>query len=211
MSLARTKELFLRLPLSQKLIGLGALLLAISTFLPWYSDVDSYRVGGQFSGLGGPTYMLGFSILGLACASLWFFSYHLFERRLPRVGVKESTLQLALAIESGFLLLITNTIYLHPQFGVNILTRELGFGVTLAVMSIAMLIFGGYLLRKQETSHADNFEGRLEPLIKLENADRGHAPVIQRNRETTPQSSPTPASTTSETTSQGSYKIRMDL
>ncbi len=206
MSINRLKDIFLRLPLSQKLIGVGALILAVSTFFPWYSDVDSYRVGGQFSGLTGPTYMLGFAILGLAGASLWFFSYHLFERRRSRLPLKESTLQLFLSAEAAVLLLITNTVFLHPQFGVNILIREIRFGVTLAVIALGMMIVGGYLLRKEEASHADNFEGRLEPLIKLDHQERAHTPVA-RPRETNVEQQPSATSTDT----QGSYKIRMDL
>lgn len=166
MTLARLKETFLRLPTHTKLIAGGALLLGLATIFPWYSDLDSYRIGESFLGLTGPTSFVGVSILILAGLSLWIFSYHLLERRIPRLPVREAILHLFTAIESLFLLAIALSIYFHPKFGVNIVSKEPRFGMMLALLGAVVLLVGAYMQNKEEIAKRDE-TGRLESLIKL--------------------------------------------
>lgn len=167
MSFARLKENFIRLSRHTKMIGFGSLILAISTFLPWYSDLDSYNIGYEFLGVTGPTSFVGISILLLAAASLWLFSYHLFERRVPNFSVRESTIHLFTSIQSIFLLVIVNSIYFNPRFGVNITFKESRFGMVLAFMGAITFLAGAYIQIRDE-SEVDREHGKLEPLIKLE-------------------------------------------
>lgn len=169
MSLARIKETFVRLPKQIKFIGIGALVLAISTFLPWYADLDSYRIGDEFLGITGPASFVGIIILLLSGLSLWIFSYRLLERRVPRLPVREGILNLFVAIESLFLLILVNSIFFHPKFGVNITLKESRFGMTIAFIGAAVLLFGAYLQNREEIKK-DQEVGRLEPLIKMEQA-----------------------------------------
>lgn len=188
MSLARIKETFFRLPKHVKFIGIGALILAVSTLLPWYADLDSYKIGDEFLGITGPASFVGIVILILSGLSLWIFSYRFFERRVPRLPVREAILHLFVAVESLFLLLLVNSIFFHPKFGVNITLKESRFGMTVAVIGGIVLFIGGYLQNKEEIANA-NAEGKLEPLIKLEPApppqpaptyERQHTPVMPR-------------------------------
>lgn len=167
MSFARIQETFMRLPRRVKLIGIGAVILGVSTFCPWYEDLDSYRIGDQFLGITGPASFVGIVILLLSGFSLWMFSYHLFEKRLPKLPVKEAIINLFVAIESLFLLVLVNSIYFHPKFGVNITLKESRFGMTFAFAGAVVLLVGAFL-QNREDSARDRELGKLEPLIKME-------------------------------------------
>lgn len=167
MSIQRIKETFLRLPKHIKMIGIGSLILAISTLLPWYADMDSYKIGDEFLGITGPASFVGIAILLLSGLSLWLFSYHLLERRVPRLPVREGIIHFFTAIESLFLLVLVNSIFFHPKFGVNITLKESRFGMTVAFVGTVVLLIGGYLKNKQEVSIQEE-TGKLEPLIKID-------------------------------------------
>lgn len=171
MSLARIKEKFIRLPRHIKFIGIGGLILAISTVLPWYADLDTYRIGDQFLGITGPASFVGIVILLLSAVSLWVFSYHLLERKVPRLPVREAILHLFVAIESLFLLLLVNSVFFHPKFGVNITLKESRFGMTLAVIGSIVLLIGAYMQNREQIREGDEI-GKLEPLIKIDPVKR---------------------------------------
>ncbi|MEK7171677.1 MAG: hypothetical protein AAB739_02090 [Patescibacteria group bacterium] len=178
MSFIRIKETFLRLPRHIKLIGVGSLILAISTLLPWYADLDSYRIGDQFLGITGPASFVGIVILLLSAGSLYLFGYRLLERRVPRLPVREAIFHLFVGIESLFLLLMVNSIFFHPKFGVNITLKESRFGMTLAIIGSAVLVVGAYFQNKKEIEESQS-EGKLEPLIKIEQSlpQKPHTPA----------------------------------
>lgn len=198
MSFARLQATFLRLPKHTKMIGIGSLILLISTILPWYADLDSYRIGDQFLGITGPASFVGIAILLLSGLSLWIFSYHLFERHVPRLPVREAILHLFVSIESLFLLVLVNSIYFHPKFGVNITLKETRFGMTIAFIGAIVLLIGGYLQNKEEIAKTDDV-GKLEPLIKMEPTpsqaqapsasatQRPHSPLAPQPRKILPQ------------------------
>lgn len=167
MSFIRIKETFLRLPRHIKLIGVGSVVLAVSTLLPWYADLDSYRIGDQFLGITGPASFVGIVILLLSAGSFCLFGYRLLERRVPRLPVREAIFHLFVGIESLFLLLMVNSIFFHPKFGVNITLKESRFGMTLAIVGSAVLVIGAYFQNKKEIEENQS-EGKLEPLIKIE-------------------------------------------
>ncbi|PJC37354.1 hypothetical protein CO046_00935 [Candidatus Peregrinibacteria bacterium CG_4_9_14_0_2_um_filter_53_11] len=179
MRFERIRETFMQLPLYQKLIGFGSLFLVISTLLPWYSDLNNYNSGDQYLGITGPAYLAGIAILILGSLSFWSFSYHLLERREPRLPVREAILHLAVAIESLFLLVIVNSFYFDSSFGLAIKYKESRFGMTIAIVSSLVLLAGGYLRNRHEVSHASSMEeGHLEPLIKIsETPRRDHGSV----------------------------------
>lgn len=180
MSLARLKETFLRLPKHMKLIGVGSFVLGISTFLPWYEDLDAYKIGDQFLGVTGPTSFVGIVILLLSVFSLWLFSYHLIERRTPKLPVREPIVHMFTAIESLFLLLLVISIFFHPKFGVNIIDKTPRFGMPFAFAGAFVLLFGAYFHNKAALEK-ERGEGRLEPLIKLE-SEKSTAPSALHER-----------------------------
>lgn len=178
MTLSRLKETFFRLPRHIKLIGIGSLILAISTVLPWYADLDSYKIGDQFLGVTGPASFVGIVVLLLSVGSFWLFSYRLMERRVPRLPVREAIFHLFVGIESLFLLLIVNSIFFHPKFGVNITLKESRFGMTLAIIGAVIMVIGAYFQNKKEIED-EKSEGKLEPLIKIEKQPGPPLPPIQ--------------------------------
>ena len=187
MSFIRIKETFLRLPRHIKLIGVGSLILAISTLLPWYADLDSYRIGDQFLGITGPASFVGIVILLLSAGSLYLFGYRLMERRVPRLPVREAIFHFFVGIESLFLLLMVNSIFFHPKFGVNITLKESRFGMTLAIIGSAVLVIGAYFQNKKEIEESQS-EGKLEPLIKIEQSlpQKPHAPAPEPKQRPVP-------------------------
>lgn len=188
MSLTRLKETFFGLPKQIKFVGIGSLVLAISTLLPWYGDLDSYKIGDEFLGVTGPASFVGIVVLALAGLSLWLFSYRLLEKRMPRLPVREGIVHLFVAAESLFLLIVVNSIFFHPKFGVNITLKESRFGMTLAVLGSVLIFVGGYLLNKEET-RKDSETGKLEPLIKLQSTPKYEttvapvAPALPRQQQ----------------------------
>lgn len=181
MSLTRLKETFFRLPKQIKFVGIGGAILAVSTLLPWYADLDSYKIGDEFLGVTGPASFVGIVVLALAGLSLWLFSYRLLEKRLPRLPVREGIVHLFVAAESLFLLIVVNSIFFHPKFGVNITLKESRFGMTLAVIGSILIFVGGYLLNREEVKK-DNETGRLEPLIKLQSAPKYEASILPQQQ-----------------------------
>lgn len=175
-------------PVHLKLIGIGSFLLAISTVMPWYSDIDAYKIGDMFLGVTGPASFVGIVILMLSLGAFGVYITHLLERRQPKLPVKESIFNLFVGIESLFLLLLVNSIYFHPKFGVNITLKESGFGMVVAFTSAILLTFGGYLQGKKE-AQTEDLIGRLEPLVELpkqaqesQQAERKHIPLEKPSR-----------------------------
>lgn len=187
MSLIRIKETFLRLSKHTKLIGLGSLILLISTLLPWYADV-AFKTTEQFLGITGPTSFIGIMIILFSSFSLWLLSYRLLERRMPRLPFREAIFHLAVGIESLFLLLLVNSIYFHPNFGYGI--KESRFGMTIAFVGAIVLLVGAYFQNREEIMEEKD-SGRLEPLIKLEpekpqSSEPTTQPLYQRQHEPLP-------------------------
>lgn len=220
----RLKETFFRLPKHIKLIGIGSLVLAVSTFLPWYADLDSYKIGDEFLGITGPASFVGIVILLMAGLSFMLFGYHLMSRRLPHLPVREGIVHLATSIESLFLLLVVNSIYFHPKFGVNITLKESRFGMIAAVIGSVILLVGAYAKNREEVAAMSKDDaGHLEPLISVPVQDKPisspistHASSATRGfvfgeRRQTPQETTQSPKTEKDEESHGSYKIRMDL
>ncbi|MBI4231741.1 hypothetical protein HY605_00795, partial [Candidatus Peregrinibacteria bacterium] len=58
-----------KLAISKKLILVGSGLMVVSAFLPWYSDLDRFKIGDTFLGITGPLYLVGFLVLLAGLAS----------------------------------------------------------------------------------------------------------------------------------------------
>lgn len=131
----------------QKLNFLGAILLAVSLFLSWYSDKDVFRSGDSFTALNGPLYFVGLSMLFLVAANIGTLLFSVWKGGVSkRWG--ESSLgkkQMLMGFGSMYLLIIINSVYFHPQFGLNILSKKSEIGVMLALVATVMICIGGYL------------------------------------------------------------------
>lgn len=145
----RIQDKFNNLPTHQKFIGIGALVTIISSFLTWYKDIDAFDRGGAYLGITGPLYLIGYVIICLSAFSLGLTILHLLERKIPSLPVKESMVYLLSGATSLFLLIIANSIYFHPQFGLNITSKEYGIGMMLAFIGAIAITTGGFMKNRE--------------------------------------------------------------
>lgn len=178
---------FMALPLFFKLIGIGSFITMFSVFLPWYQDLDAFNTGDKFIGLSGPLYLLGFLILLLAICSFGLFAMRFFGKSLPRLPMSEPHSHIFTGAFSLFLLLITNSIYFHTKFGVNITMKEARFGMIIAFFGTLLTLIGGLL---QNKNRGVSFEvgGSISPLIDVEHdrTKRGidNNTIVEKTTET---------------------------
>lgn len=156
-----------RLPLAFKVVGIGSFLTLISTVLPWYQDVDTFKTGDRFIGLSGPLYLLGFLVLSFAIASFYITAYRFFEKKLPKLPLSEAHFNIASGAMCLFLLVITSSIYFHPKFGVNITMKDMRFGMMLAFFGSALTLLGGIMQNKKKGVTFET-EGKLDKLIDVD-------------------------------------------
>ncbi len=182
MNTSRLKDSFTHSARHMKIMVVAGSALALSTFLPWYQDVDTYRTGDQFLGVTGPTSTIGFSILALSLASVLLNSYAMLGKKLIKLPWKDSSFNLFASIQSIFLLIVTNSIFFNPQFGINITLKESQFGMTIAFISSIAFVVGAYMSHKDAKVDGDNILGTLSPLISF--GKRSHSSVSQeKSRE----------------------------
>lgn len=145
----KIQDKFLKLPTPYKLVGIGALIALIGAFLPWYQDIDAFNTGDRFSGITGPLYLVGYIIIGLSIISLILTGFHLFEKKLPDLPLKESMIYILSGAFSLFLLIVANSVYFHPKFGINITSKEYQFGMIFAFAGALATVIGGILENRE--------------------------------------------------------------
>jgi len=133
--------------MGQKLNFLGAVLLMGSLFLSWYSDKDVFRSGDVYTALDGPLYFVGFSMLLLCLLNLGTLIYAVWRGGVSKRW-SESPLgkaQMLMGFFSMYLLIVINSVYFHPQFGLNLLSKRSEIGVMAALVATVMVCVGGYI------------------------------------------------------------------
>lgn len=159
------------LPLPKKIILTGSFLAFISVFMPWYSDIDRFKIGDTFLGITGPLYLAGLIVLLASASSLLMIIMILMEKPLPKLPLKDSHLNIFNGALSLLMLILTISVYFHPKFGLNITEKNLEFGMVLSFIGVGVLILGSILLiRTKEVNFEE--EGRIEPLIKIDQTER---------------------------------------
>jgi hypothetical protein len=203
----RIKQLFTGLPFERKLIGAGALLLALSVFLPWYQDLDSFKTGDIFLGITGPLYLLGLSLLGLAVADIAIIVSGEFGKKLPMFAVKPSSFFLGSGIAAFYLLLAINSVYFHNKFGVNITIKESQFGMFLAFIASSLVTIGGYLsgrekkvLMREFQEHAQDSFIKIPDPVDIRKPKENLRNISQQNA----------AATSAQTQIDGERVLRME-
>lgn len=185
------KDQFLKLALPQKLIGMGALIALISAILPWYSDIDMYNTGERFLGVTGPLYLVGYIIIALSVFSLILTGFYLFDKKIPSLPMKESMVYILSGVVSLSLLIIANSVYFHPEFGVNITSKEYGIGMMMALIGAVAILIGGVMQQResgtsrfvkefQEEAGAID-EETVDPVLELNNFQKEQ---MERNQKT---------------------------
>lgn len=159
------------LPLVKKAILLGSFLMMISAFMPWYTDLDKFRIGETFLGISGPMYLAGFMVLLAGGASFGILMMHILEKPLPKLPVKDLQIHVFGSVLSFFMLILTASVYFHPKFGVNLTDKSMGIGMILAFIGSGAVLLAGILsLRSKEVDF--DLEGHLDPLIDMDLENR---------------------------------------
>jgi len=173
----RINKIITELPFERKLLGAGALLLAISVFLPWYQDLDSFKTGDVFLGLTGPTYFAGMTILALAIADMALLFIEATGKIIPLPSIKPSTFYLASGLIVFYLLLLVNSVFFHNKFGVNITSKDSQFGMFMAFIAASLITIGGYLATREKSSLLKEFQEKAqESLIKIPDPNESRKP-----------------------------------
>jgi hypothetical protein len=217
MPVKRINQIIMDLPFEKKLLGAGSLLMAISVFLPWYEDRDSFNIGDVFLGVTGPLYLVGLTVMTLAIMNIVLIAMDSTGRKIPFGNLKTSSFFLTTGLVSFYLLMVVNSVYFHNKFGVNITLKQSQFGMFTAFISASLMTIGGYLATRERTSILKEFQqSAQESLIKIPDQQDVRRPKENlRNMNTAPVAEPitqTQISEPEEATPQKSYQsYRSDL
>ncbi len=164
------KNIWSRLSSDQKLNIIGSTLLIISLFANWFSDKDVFRSGDTFSGLNGPLYLMGYSILILAIGNLLLGLGQAFKFPIIRNFSKSNVgkQQMGIGFGTMYLLVLVNSVYFHPQFGLNILSKKSEAGVLLALVASVLICIGGYLAYRQKFIEQEKTETPVAAREKID-------------------------------------------
>jgi len=157
------------LKFSKKIIYFASALTIISVFLPWYNDIDKFKIGDSFLGITGPLYLAGFIVLVASVLSFGIITLSLKGKTLPRLPLKENHFFIFNSGLSLLMLTLCASVYFHTKFGINITDKNAGIGLTMAFFTCISSLVGGFLLNKESAISFDT-EGVLEPLIDLNKA-----------------------------------------
>jgi len=169
----RVKQGFLRLPTTKKLLLIASFMLMISAVLPWYDNQNSFGTGETYLGIQGPLFMVGFIVLALGTVNFLNMFLPLTGKNFSKMKRNSGLLSMILGAQSALLLLVSNTVFLHPEFGTNVNHKATSFGMTLAFLSIGTLIIGGWWAKRKEAS--GEYAQREKEIEEAEEAEEAQA------------------------------------
>ena len=133
MNFRRIKHMLFRLSPEEKLAGIGAIIVLISCFLPWFSiTFSSTEKSTAVSGFAGDLGVIGFVVFLLTTMAITFLIAEHLNLRIPGFGFKKEQIVLFLMGESAFLLLLTIAVYTKRSFEYT--NAELRFGLYAALI-----------------------------------------------------------------------------
>ncbi|MFA5842645.1 MAG: hypothetical protein WC882_03155 [Candidatus Gracilibacteria bacterium] len=185
MSFNRFKTALASLEVTRKWVLLSSAVIAVSSFLPWYKDLDAFGAGDLYLGVSGPLFLVGLMVLGTSLLIGAWIVLPALGKRLPRFPFKESEMFMFLGVQDLLFLFVANSVFFHPKFGLNVLQKETGFGMIVAFIGVFLLLWSGYNLHRKEKHYEIPREGRVpEPLIKF--PEPKQEPRVQQERPTGP-------------------------
>lgn len=178
-----------RLPLKEKLVLIGGVLVVIGAFLPWYKDVDKFRTGDTFLGITGPLYLAGLIVLISGLISFGIVFAKLLDKHSFKLPMQEAYIHLWGAGLSILMIILTTSVYFHPKFGINLTEKTIGIGMMMSMLGVGFVIFGSVLAVKKRDINFEE-EGKLEPLIDINDRVQSEltprVPESQKTIETSP-------------------------
>lgn len=160
-----------RLPLSGKLILVGAFFASISVFLPWYKDIDQFNTGDLFFGITGPMYLAGIIVLSTSVASLGLVFLKVLNKPTPKLPLSENHFHIFGSSVSFLMLVLTLSVYFHPKFGVNLTDKDAGIGIMMAFVAAGLIMLGAIVAMKRK-DEGFAMDEQVDHLINIESEDR---------------------------------------
>lgn len=176
MAISKLQYSLKKLDVTRKWVLLASVIVMISTFLPWYEDLDAFGAGDLYLGITGPLFLVGLMILASSIFVASWLIMPTIGKRLPILPIKEGTLFTFLGIQDLLLLLVANSVFFHPKFGVNITLKDTRFGMIAAFAGVILLIWSGYQLYRRERKFSNRIEAS-DPLVKMPESQEIHRPV----------------------------------
>ena len=146
----RMKQGFLRLPLRKQVVLLASAGLMISPLMPWYDERNSFGVGDSYLGLQGPFFLIGFMVMGLGAISFFNMFLPLLGKHFFNLKKRGGILSVILGLQSVLLMVVANSVFFHPDFGVNLSTKSTRFGMTFAFITAGFMMVAGWFSRAKE-------------------------------------------------------------
>jgi hypothetical protein len=171
MSLRRIKHTFLRLSAEEKVTGLGALLVLIGIFMPWYSVVMNFdKKSITESGLSGDIGVLGFVVLLMIILTLLVLVGEHLHIKLPRLGYTKEQMLFFLMGQSAFLVLLAIAVY--TKRSLEFTDAGLRFGIYFALVGAFLGTFAIFSqiqkLKKEEVREFFEHEEPTEEEVEKE-------------------------------------------
>lgn len=176
MAISKLQYSLKKLDVTRKWVLLASVIVAISALLPWYEDLDAFGAGDLYLGITGPLFLIGLMIFASSVFVMSWIIMPTLGKRLPTLPIKESTLFTFLGIQDLLLLLVANSVFFHPKFGVNITLKDTRFGMIAAFIGVILLIWSGYQLYRRERKFSDRIESS-DTLAKMPELHEMHRPV----------------------------------
>lgn len=162
----------------------GGFLAAISVFMPWYQDLDRFNTGFEFYGITGPLYLVGLFFLATGALILGSLFVASVRDKIKKLGFQLSHFYSLSAGFLGFLFVLTNSVYFHENFGVNITEKAFRFGMVFAVVGIFSLFVGSVFLGRErpKTTSSDLFGESLDEVLE-QRPSREHQTLTEMPHE----------------------------
>ncbi|MFC1615742.1 hypothetical protein ACFL21_01255 [Patescibacteria group bacterium] len=164
-----------KLSFHRKVVLLGAFILILGSFLPWYADLDKFGIGDTFLGITGPMYLAGLVILSLSTISLSVIIMELFEKPVKWLPIREEHFYLFAAGFSLFMLILSNSVYFHPKFGVNLTDKSMGIGMMMSFGGVVIVCFGALIGLKKQRDRV--IQGHMSHLDEISTTTKKTVPV----------------------------------
>jgi hypothetical protein len=190
----RIGKMISELSFAKKMTGVGAIMLLLGVFMPWYSDMDSFNTGQLFLGITGPQFLAGYTILLLAALNLFVIGSELTTKKDFFKG-NDNIVSMIAGVFALYLLFSVSTVYFHPKFGLNITLKTAQFGLFFAFVGAALITAGSFMATREGKSEIKKFQSETrESLEKMPIANEQERPAegIKKPTPETPVASQIP-------------------
>lgn len=144
------KNFFLELPVPKKIVLMGSILTIVSMFMPVYSELSKWGKPIVYYGITGPMKWVGFSIIVFSFLPIVILLLPFSPFKNKKISLTLKNASIFASIQSLFLLLITSSIYLSVDFGVDLSIKEISFGMFLGLLGAVLNLFGGILVNNEK-------------------------------------------------------------